>query len=381
MNANARNQPQQNVLHAIEGAIAQRQDHGNADESRFGFVATLANAAPPVDETFRGTLRTKLVAEAAKHNEVSKPEPTHHKRQLWANAWRLVLGGGLATALILIFAFSVLRLPEAPSSSVTLDPASVEALVNQLKAEGEPRTLAVFPPDYAPVLDEKTSYPVVPLAVGEGQELPAVLAAMSAALPSRGLVDVILVDQEGRDQVTLVKRALEQHLFRLYRSTGGVDAENFGALERTQYVSGPQDVALKPVGVTFNNGIELVAAAVLDDPTPGQPVRIALDWRTAQVFDEPVSAFTHLACEGRLIAQRDAIPGNGQFPVRVWEADEVIRDQFAILMPEDLPEGVCEVQVGLYNVETGMRYVPVGLEGPPFIVIEELVFNPIHDGD
>jgi hypothetical protein len=381
MNANARNQPQQNVLDAIEGAIAQRQGRGNADESRFGFAATLVNATPPLDKTFRGALRAKLVAEAAKHDEVSKPEPTYHKRQLWANTWRLVVGGGLATAFILIFAFIVLRLPGAPSSSVTLDQASVKALVNQLNAEGEPRTLAVFPPDYAPLLDEKTSYPVVPLAVDEGQELSAVLAAMSAALPSRGLVDVILVDQEGRDQATLVKRALEQHLFRLYRSAGDVDAESFGALERTQYVSGLPDATLKPVGETFNNGIELVAAAVLDDPTPGHPLRVALDWRTAQVFDEPVSAFTHLTCEGRLIAQRDAIPGNGQFPVRVWEADEVIRDQFAILMPEDLPAGVCEVQVGLYNAETGMRYVPVESAGPPFIVIEELVLDPIHDGD
>jgi hypothetical protein len=74
---------------------------------------------------------------------------------------------------------------------------------------------------------------------------------------------------------------------------------------------------------------------------------------------------THLMCEGQLVAQRDAVPGNGEFPAPSWRAGELIRDQFALQLPAELPAGACQLQVGIYNPESGQRYRPVGLEGHP----------------
>jgi hypothetical protein len=382
---NIHKQQQINVLDVIEGAIEQKQRDGKAEVARFGFAATLANAMPPVDETFRQALRADLRAEATKRIDVPRCRGVRRERRPLAKVWRLALGGGLATAMILLLALIVLRSPDVPSLGLALDPENVAAPANRLNTENESRTVAVFPAEYATSLAEEVDLPIVPLVIDEASDPLAIRAALGSALPTRGLVDVILVDEEAGDEVRLLKMALEQQLFRLYRSTGAADPERFGALERTQYVAGPTDVSLMPVTVTFSNGIELVAAAVLDDPTPGGTMRVALDWRTDAPVDAPVVAFAHLACEGRLVAQRDAIPGNGQFPVRTWEAGEVIRDQFAVMMPEDLPEGMCEVQVGLYNAETGMRYVPAETEGPPFVVIKEVVVDrqgrPVPDTD
>jgi hypothetical protein len=42
---------------AIEGAITEKLQGGRAEEERFGFAATVANATPPADATFRRTLR------------------------------------------------------------------------------------------------------------------------------------------------------------------------------------------------------------------------------------------------------------------------------------------------------------------------------------
>jgi hypothetical protein len=133
-------------------------------------------------------------------------------------------------------------------------------------------------------------------------------------------------------------------------------------------VAGP--AASQPIGVTFNNGIELVAAGVLDDPQPGEPLRVALEWRAEDPVDDPVTVFAHLMCEGRLLAQRDAIPGNGEFPAPNWQPGEVISDQFALQLPAELPVGECQIQVGIYNPDSGRRYSPVGLEGAPHVVIE-----------
>jgi hypothetical protein len=96
---------------------------------------------------------------------------------------------------------------------------------------------------------------------------------------------------------------------------------------------------------------------------------VALEWRTERPVDEPLTVFAHVLCEGRLLAQRDAVPGNGQFPAPGWEPGEIVRDQFALQLPTDLPAGQCQVQVGIYNPDTGERYRPVDSGGQPYIVI------------
>lgn len=75
-------------------------------------------------------------------------------------------------------------------------------------------------------------------------------------------------------------------------------------------------------------------------------------------------------CEGQLVAQRDAIPGNGEFPAPSWQPGELVRDQFALQLPSELPTGECQIQVGIYNPDSGRRYNPIGLEGEPYVVIQ-----------
>ncbi len=130
---------------------------------------------------------------------------------------------------------------------------------------------------------------------------------------------------------------------------------------------------LQPIGVTFENGIELVAAGViqaLDAPQPGQPLQVALEWRAENPVDDPVTVFTHLMCGGQLVAQRDAVPGNGEFPAPNWQPGELIRDQFAFQLPAELPAGECQLQVGLYNATSQRRYQPLGLDGAGHVIIE-----------
>jgi hypothetical protein len=81
--------------------------------------------------------------------------------------------------------------------------------------------------------------------------------------------------------------------------------------------------------------------------------------------------FAHLICDGgRVIAQRDAVPGNGLFPVEGWEPGKLVRDQFALLLPAELPAGEYEIQVGIYNDTSGQRYSVTGPEGGPYVVVK-----------
>jgi hypothetical protein len=250
-----------------------------------------------------------------------------------------------------------------------LAPEDLDVLVQRLNGEPAPRTVAVFPGNYAAALAERTAHPVVPVAPGVDPSPAAARAAVGEAIPDSGLVDVVLVDQPSGEGASAALVALEQALYRIYRGPGDAPSETFGSLQRIEYLAGPADETLRPIGTTFNNGVELVAAGILDAPRPGEPLPVALEWRADGPVDEPLIVFAHVFCEGSLLAQRDAVPGNGQFPAPGWEPGEVVRDQFALQLPQDLPAGQCQVQVGIYNANTGKRYRPIDSEGEPSIVI------------
>jgi hypothetical protein len=369
---------EQALLDRIEHAISERAQTGRVDEARYGFVARVANATPPVNESFQRTLRARVVAELAKDAEGRQATIQDRVRTLGLR--RLSLAGGLAAILILVSAFvlwSRVRIwePEtetgAPTAApvVQLAPGDVDALADRLNGELAPRTVAVFPGGYAGVLAERVRHPVVPLSLGGDLTPAAMRAALGAVLPSSGLVDVVIVNQDAVEAVQQVRTVLEQQLYRLYRP-GEATTEAFGALERNQFVAGAEEVALEPVGAIFEGGVELVAASVLDDPQPGEPLRLAFDWRVAEHVDDSLVVFAHLVRDGgHLVAQRDAVPGNGLFPVESWEPGEVVRDQFALQLPPELPPGEYEIQVGVYSATSSQRYRLVEPEQGVYLVV------------
>jgi len=369
---------EQILLDGVERAISERSQAGHADEARYGFVARVANATPPVNESFQRTLRARVVAELEK--DAVGRQATVQDRLRTRGLRRLSLVGGLATILILVSAFVLWSRvwvwePEMETGAPTaapvaqLAPGDVDALADRLNGEPAPRTVAVFPGGYAGVLAERVQHPVVPLSLGADLTPAAIRAALGAVLPSSGLIDVVIVNQDAADAVQQVRAVLEQQLYRLYRS-GEATTEAFGALERNQFVVAPKEVALEPVGAVFEGGIELVAAGVLDDPRPGEPLRLAFDWRVAEHVGDSLVMFAHLVRDGsHLVAQRDAVPGNGLFPVESWEPGEVVRDQFALQLPPELPPGEYEIQVGVYSATSGQRYRLVEPEEEVYMVV------------
>jgi hypothetical protein len=80
--------------------------------------------------------------------------------------------------------------------------------------------------------------------------------------------------------------------------------------------------------------------------------------------------FAHLIQnKDRLVAQRDAVPGNGLFPVESWETGAVMRDQFALQLPAELPAGEYEIQVGIYSATSGQRYRLVEPGNDPHVIV------------
>jgi hypothetical protein len=369
------------LLGSIEQAINEKAQTGCANEVRHGLVAQVANATPPMDEAFRRTLRARILAEETKRGRQSM---VSQDRAQLVNRWRFALWPvALATltailVVTLVFTYTYIQqiewkdiLAGRPGSGGQLVAEDLDALTEAINSAPVPRTVVVYP-DRASSIAERVRHETVPLVLGDDTTSAAIRGALGMILPSSGFVDLVMAGTEDSDTARRVYTVMEQTLYRLYRPSGQADTEAYGALERSTFLVGPADMALEPIGAVFEGGIELVAGGVLDDMRPGVPLRMAFDWRTQEPVSDAFVVFVHLMRDDvELVAQRDAVPGDGLLPVEEWRPGDLVRDQFALLLPPTLPAGKYEIRVGVYDAATLMRHGVIHPEGGTYVVVQQ----------
>jgi hypothetical protein len=88
----------------------------------------------------------------------------------------------------------------------------------------------------------------------------------------------------------------------------------------------------------------------------GEALPLSLFWRADQPVAESYAVFMQLLDgQGGLQAQVDAVPVGGFRPTDAWQPGEVIRDNYAFMVPADLPPGEYQLIVGLYSPSTVER--------------------------
>jgi len=100
---------------------------------------------------------------------------------------------------------------------------------------------------------------------------------------------------------------------------------------------------------------------------PGGAIELTLYWQrrnsTTPSTDlgapQSYTVFTHLLDEnGNLRAQQDNPPLMGSHPTSRWQAGELVRDRYTLVLAPDAPKGRYTLEVGMYDSYTGQR-VPV----------------------
>jgi len=111
------------------------------------------------------------------------------------------------------------------------------------------------------------------------------------------------------------------------------------------------------VTAVWQNGLALKGFTLSPQPVrPGETLLVNLFWTTNQVVSENYMVFAHLLDEqGQIVAQNDAFPRAGAYPVPWWQPGESIEDSHALVLPPDLPTGLYQLVVGLYQPDSGLR--------------------------
>jgi hypothetical protein len=108
----------------------------------------------------------------------------------------------------------------------------------------------------------------------------------------------------------------------------------------------------------IGESIQLTAVSLSQNSVkPGESITIDVTWRVTQAPGTDLTTLIHLGQAGQPpLATGDNQPLQGQYPSRVWEAAEVIHDQYTLTVPADLADGRYPLWLGMYDSETIVRW-------------------------
>jgi hypothetical protein len=119
------------------------------------------------------------------------------------------------------------------------------------------------------------------------------------------------------------------------------------------------------IGAVLGERVRLLGYNIESGFRSGDNIHLTLFWQCLQKMGQDYVVFTHLVDEKQSIwGQKDNPPVDGFYPTSRWEAGEIVRDQYDILIsPQALP-GEYQIEVGMYLTETGERLKAVRGDEP-----------------
>jgi dolichyl-phosphate-mannose-protein mannosyltransferase len=138
------------------------------------------------------------------------------------------------------------------------------------------------------------------------------------------------------------------------------------AVSPENYVSAP-DVRAAPEDAVLDDSIKLTGV-IFDPPlaalNPGNTLHMRLNWQVVKPVAESYTVFVHLSgADGRVAAQDDVVPFDGQFPTWAWPPGSTITTDYSLTVP-DGASGPFSVVAGMYSYPSLQR-LPVAQDGTP----------------
>jgi mannosyltransferase len=88
----------------------------------------------------------------------------------------------------------------------------------------------------------------------------------------------------------------------------------------------------------------------------GDILQLTLFWQALGEIEERYKVFTHvLDSRSHIAGQRDAEPVGAARPTTTWQEGEIIADNYGVPVLPATPPGEHQLEIGMYNLETGER--------------------------
>jgi uncharacterized membrane protein len=128
----------------------------------------------------------------------------------------------------------------------------------------------------------------------------------------------------------------------------------------------PADLSIShPLLVTLGDRVRFLGYDLhTDSVQAGDTVSFTLYWQALQTMDISYTVFTHLlGASNEILGQRDGLPHGGAYPTTRWQPGEVIADHYTFSVKAATGPGRYPLEVGMYQLETGIRLQAVDASG------------------
>jgi hypothetical protein len=106
-----------------------------------------------------------------------------------------------------------------------------------------------------------------------------------------------------------------------------------------------------PASFRLGESFELLGYALeRDSLRAGEELRLVLYWRGIKRTGANYTVFVHLVDgQDRIWGQMDSEPAGGQAPTTSWVENEIIQDEYAIMVKSETAPGEYQLTVGMYD--------------------------------
>ncbi len=201
------------------------------------------------------------------------------------------------------------------------------------------------------------SDPIAALPAGLGGDDPATQSAIDGVIHEARRVFVLYWGENERDPGRIVENTLNTRTFPVWSNWYGNVRLALYAIPATPVTAPTQTLAAR-----FGDSIRLDGVALSGNTFhAGDVLGVTLFWRTDVSLSQRYKVFLHLLDKsGRLVAQRDAEPGNNTALTTSWTPGQTVIDSQGVLIPPDQLAGTYDLTVGLYDIDHPTERVPVG---------------------
>jgi hypothetical protein len=132
-----------------------------------------------------------------------------------------------------------------------------------------------------------------------------------------------------------------------------------------------------PLDLVLGEDILLLGYSIANpEVAAGDILQLTLFWQTSKPIEQRYKVFTHIL-DGRshIVGQRDAEPVGGMRPTTTWQEGEMLADNYGVLVLPGTPPGEHQLEIGMYDLETGER-LPVSKDGEP--LGDHILLEPVE---
>ncbi len=197
--------------------------------------------------------------------------------------------------------------------------------------------------------------PIYELPRGLGGDDQATSAEMETIIASHQRIFAVFWAQSERDPNNIVEGALDSDTYE-------ANAEWYGGVRLVRYITPFMFDSVTPADITFGENIRLLGYALSGTMlVEGDVLQVYMEWTTDTLIETRYKVFLQLLDDaGNVIVQRDAEPSAWNRPTITWEIGEIITDQHALIIPNNLLETHYTLIVGLYNADNPQERLLVG---------------------